>query len=452
MTSVLIVDDEQVFLDSVARRLRTKGYRDITTVRDPTTVLSLTVDHAFDVAFLDISMPKMDGITLLELIKQESPSTECVMVTAHESVPLAVKAIRLGAFDYLVKPVDPNQLVLCLTRAVERRRMVDMLEVRTRPIESTPLSDPEAFEAIITNDEAMLRLLHEAELHAKSTIPVLITGETGVGKELLARAIHDTSSRAKGPFIPINMLSLSASLFESELFGHAKGAFTGAVADRDGYLKQAKGGTLFLDEIGDLGVEIQGKLLRILQEEEYTPVGKTRPEKADVRFIAATNLDLAKQVRAGRFRKDLYYRLRFAGLHLPPLRERRGDIRALAAHFVAQSTRPRATLSDEAATALVRHDWPGNVRELRGAVLAAANLAERCEIDRAHLNLPSDEITDTPPGQPADADALLPMAEVERRHILRAYETLEHNKTQTARALGISLASLHRKLKAYSVD
>jgi two-component system response regulator AtoC len=249
------------------------------------------------------------------------------------------------------------------------------------------------------------------------------------------------------------MLSLSPLLFESEFFGHAKGAFTGALADRAGYLENAQGGTLFLDEIGDLPMEIQGKLLRILQEGEFTPVGKTTPRRADVRFVAATNQDLQARVEEGVFRKDLYYRLRFAHLTLPPLRERKGDVRLLAEAFVRGSSRPDASISEEAMAVLMLHDWPGNVRELKGAMEAAANLAESGVIEPEHLHL------EDAPGMAESVEAaeeaqapLAPLAEIERRHILAVYHALDDNKTHAARRLGISLATLQRKLKAYGVS
>jgi two-component system response regulator AtoC len=367
------------------------------------------------------------------------------MVTAVDNIDSVMHATRIGAFDYLVKPLRPEQLVDALERALSYKRMVDLLDLRQKELAEEKLEEPEAFAGILTCDDRMLRLLHEAELHARSRVPVLVTGETGVGKELMAQSIHRASPRRRGPFVAVNMLSLSSSLFESEFFGHRKGSFTGAIADKEGYLDRARGGTLFLDEIGDLPMELQAKLLRILQEGEYCPVGDTRPRQADVRFIAATHQDLEK---AG-FRRDLYYRLRFAHIAIPPLRQRRDDIRLLAARFVEGSARPDARLSDDALEALVAHDWPGNVRELKGVIEAAANLAERGEISPRHLNIP---LRRRASGDPqTDPASLLPLAEVERRHILRVYEATGKNKTHTAKVLGISPQTLHRKLAAYRV-
>ena len=450
--SILIVDDEQAFLNSVTRKLRLEGYDNLTPLSDPLLVAPLLASKSFDVAFLDVTMPRMSGLDLLQALKSESPQTEAIMITAHEDVPTVVRAMRLGAYDYLTKPLQPDQLVHILERALERRRLSELLLLRSREGVEEALANPEAFSGIITGDERMLRLLREAELHAASDIPVLVTGETGTGKELMARAVHNASRRSDGPFVAVNMLSLSYSLFESEFFGHAKGSFTGATADKKGYLSQAAGGTLFLDEIGDLPMEIQGKLLRILQEREFVPVGKTRPERADVRFVAATNQDLEALVGAGSFRKDLFYRLRFAHIPLPPLRERQDDVRLLAVQKLKASGHS-GDITERAEAMLVAHDWPGNVRELEGVLQAAANLSGGEAVSERLLNLP--ESVALRAARRVDADGaevdIEPLAEVERRHILAVYKALGSNKTQAAKALGISLATLQRKLKAYRV-
>ncbi len=449
MAQILLVDDEAFFLKIMQENLRSLGYDSLTPLSDPAQVVGAVRAHCFDAAFLDINMPGMDGLQLLEQVKLISPQTECIMVTSNEEIPSVIQAIKLGAYDYLVKPVSADQLERALDRALERKRMMDIHLLRQERSFSEALDQPEAFAEIVTSDQTMLRLLHEAELHARSDIPVLVSGETGTGKELMARSLHRASRRAEGPFVAVNMLSLSASLFESEFFGHAKGAFTGAIGEKKGYLGEAAKGTLFLDEIGDLPMDIQGKLLRILQEGEYTPVGKTSPLRADVRFVAATNQDLDQLVAQGRFRKDLYYRLRFAQLHLPPLRQRLDDVRLLAAKFLGDSSRPRAELSTAAESRLIGHDWPGNVRELKGVIEAAANLAEKGRIEPGHLNLPQSKFEAA--SGPSGAEFLEPLAEVERRHILTVYKTMDGNKTQAAHHLGISLATLQRKLKAYQV-
>ncbi len=448
--SVLVVDDERSFLDSVVRALRLEGYDDVKAVDDPTAVPEMLATRGFDVALLDITMPGMDGLELLGVIKERSPQTECIMVTAHEGIDLVIRSIKAGAYDYLVKPITPDQLTHALERALERRRLVEALALKSAMALDRTLDNPEAFGEILTGHPRMLRLLREAELHAGSNIPILVTGDTGTGKELLASAIHRASRRAGGPFVPVNMLALSPTLFESEFFGHARGAFTGADRERAGFLAQARGGTLFLDEIGDLSLEIQGKLLRVLQEGEYVPVGRTRSERADVRFVAATNQDLPALVGKGKFRRDLFYRLQFAHLRLPALSRRPGDVPLLAAHFLQAAGRSGVTLSGEAEAALEAHGWPGNVRELRGVMEAAANLAVGGPIKPEHLNLPAARPL-APGGPPARVGQLEPLADVERRHIIAVYEAVGRNKSQAARVLGIGLQTVHRKLKAYGV-
>ncbi|MBF0226055.1 MAG: sigma-54-dependent Fis family transcriptional regulator [Desulfobacterales bacterium] len=259
-TSILIVDDEQSFLNSVMRKLRLQGYTDLTPISNPSEVPKLLQSKTFDAAFLDIIMPEMNGLELLQIIKEQSPQTECIMLTANEDIPSVIQAIKYGAFDYLVKPIKPDQLIHALDRALERKQLFNILLMRQKKGFKDSFNNPDAFKEIITCDEKMLQLLHEAELHSQSDIVMLITGETGVGKELVTRAIHLASRRASGPFIAINMLAVSPMLFESEFFGHKKGSFTGADKDKLGHIAKASDGTLFLDEIGDLSMEIQRKL------------------------------------------------------------------------------------------------------------------------------------------------------------------------------------------------
>lgn len=450
--SILIVDDEQTFLESVEMMLALEGYKDVTMISRPREVIDLVKTNSYDVAFLDITMPEMDGLEVLKVIKEQSPATECIMVTANEMISNVVKATRMGAYDYLVKPILPEQLKIALDQALEHRFLMEYLRSRSTIAAREALDKPEVFEKIITGDEKMFSLLHEAELQAASNIPVLVDGETGVGKELLARAIHDASDRESHPFIAVNMLALSPSLFESEFFGHAKGAFTGADREKEGYLSQAKGGTLFLDEIGDLSLELQGKLLRILQEGEFVPVGKTTPRKADVRFIAATNQNLEQRVQNHKFRKDLYYRLQFARLSLPPLRDRKSDIPLLAAGFADSAKTGGVHISEHAILALGNYNWPGNIRELKGVIESAANLAEKGIIEPAHMRLPLAAIRSKTASKEGSPELLIPLAEVEKRHILAVFQALGKNKSKTARTLGIGLQTLYRKLKEYDVS
>jgi two-component system response regulator AtoC len=321
-SSILVVDDERDFLDSVRRGLITSGIKNVRTEEDPRKAAAAFEEgEEFDIALIDVTMPDMNGIELLEVIKSTSPATECIMVTAVDEARVAIDCLKKGAYDYLVKPISKEDVGSAINRALERRRLIEILDLR-KSTTLPRLINEKAFKPILTRTPDVMRVLKEAELHAASNIPILITGETGTGKELLARAVHAASPRAGNAFTPINMESLNPQLFESQFFGHTKGAFTGAREDRVGYLESTHRGTLFMDEIGNLPFELQGKLLRVLQDGEFIKIGTAKPRKVDVRFIAATNSDLDRMIVTKQFRKDLYYRLKGGWLHLPPLRER----------------------------------------------------------------------------------------------------------------------------------
>jgi transcriptional regulator with PAS, ATPase and Fis domain len=315
------------------------------------------------------------------------------------------------------------------------------------------LKNEEAFKLIVTRSANVLRVLKEAELHAKSDIPILITGETGTGKELLARAIHTASARAKFRFTPVNMESLNANLFSAEFFGHTKGAFTGAEKARAGYLESTNLGTLFLDEIGNLPPELQGKMLRVLQDGEYFKLGTSKPRKVDVRFVAATNLDLDKLMAKKLFRRDLYYRLRGGWLHLPSLRERPDDIPLLISRFIEEFAGPDSNCGIDQKTMqlLLDYDYPGNIRELKGIIQSAVNLAQEGPISPQFLpeHLRKRVSRVTPRSKPA---SIIPLLVVEKSHILEVYDRMDKNKSQTARALGIGLNTLRRKLESYGIE
>ncbi|MCU0605780.1 MAG: sigma-54 dependent transcriptional regulator, partial [Desulfobacterales bacterium] len=401
-----------------------------------------------------LGMPEMNGQELLDLIKKHSPTTECIMVTAVNDARTAVECLRQGAYDYLVKPVSEEDLLFAVKRALERKRLLDILHIeksRRPPV----FAHPEAFAGILTRCPSLLRVLKEAELHAASDVPILITGESGTGKELLARAIHRASARAAGMFLPLNMAAFSADLFEAEFFGHTRGAFTGAERERSGHLKYCHRGTLFLDEVGNLPLALQGKLLRVLQDGEFTPVGSSAPQKADVRFVAATNEELDQMVDSGRFRRDLYYRIRGSWLHLPALRERREDIPLLSGRFLREfgASGESLRLEEDALELLMGYEFPGNIRELKSMLQSAVNLAQGRRVSTACL--PQDlRRRRSPPARerlhPEMAGLLL--ADVEKQHILDTYERLQRNKVRTARALGLGLNTLRRKLKVYRVS
>ncbi|HYA13463.1 MAG TPA: sigma-54 dependent transcriptional regulator [Syntrophales bacterium] len=452
---IIVVDDEQDFLDSIMRGLITAGYKNVRTESNPKeAAVIFEQGGAYDIALIDITMPGLNGMELLEVIKKYSPSTECIMVTAVNEAKVAVECLKKGAYDYLVKPLSKDDLILRINHAEERKRLLDILDLKKKDV-LPELMYPEAFENIVTRSVNVLRILKEAELHSVSDVAVLITGESGTGKELLAKAIHMASSRANSTFMPVNMASLHSSLFDAEFFGHTKGAFTGAEKDRVGYLEHANHGTLFLDEIGSMPFDLQGKLLRVLQEGEFTKLGTSRLQKTDVRFIAATNENPDRLLARGMFRKDLYYRLKGAWLHLPPLRERQEDIPLLIGKFLTefQKAPEPKRIDEKAISMLTAYDYPGNIRELRSILQAAVNLAQDGPIT-AHL-LPDHvrsrrSIAKSAPQ--TESEKIAPLAEVEKAHILKAYDQTAKNKTEAARLLNIGVNTLRRKLESYGVE
>lgn len=457
--TILVIDDEQDFLDSARRGLISSGFKKVQLEIDPRRAAVLFEEgKSFDIALIDVSMPGMNGLELLGVIKNNSPNTECLMVSAMNEVTIAVECLKKGAYDYLLKPISKDELVSAVKRTLERKRLLDIVEFGK---ESSPpkLTHREAFSPIVTASAKVLNILKEAELHAASDVPVLVTGESGTGKELLARSIHLASPRVKYTFTPINMASLSATLFDAEFFGHTKGAFTGAELPRAGYLEETHQGTLFLDEIGNLPPELQGKLLRVLQDGEYLKLGTSKPQTADVRLIAATNANLEKLIASEMFRKDLYYRLRGAWLKLPPLRDRKEDIPLLIDKFLDEFSGVvgRQDIEEDATLRLMEYDYPGNIRELRSIIRSAVNLSRgksirvnhlpgylrrRKSIQRGNFKIMDKNIHTAP-------FPIAPLAEVEKACILRAYEEMGRNKMQAAKFLGIGLNTLRRRLESY---
>ncbi|MDY6792729.1 MAG: sigma-54 dependent transcriptional regulator [Thermodesulfobacteriota bacterium] len=453
--TIILVDDDPDFVEILKVKLKRIGFTNVRTEVDSVKAASLFErGQTFDVALIDMSMPDLNGIQLLERIKNTSPGTECIMVTAVNDARVAVDCLKKGAYDYLVKPIEREDLVLSIHRALERKRLLDILDVKKKA--SLPkLIYADTFKPIITRSHKMLRILKEAELHAKSDVPILITGESGTGKELLAKAIHCTSPRSKFKFTPVNMASLTTGLFEAEFFGHTKGAFTGAENQRAGFLEHTNQGTLFLDEIGNLPLELQGKLLRVLQDGEYFKLGSSSHQTADVRLITATNEDLDKLMAKGMFRKDLYYRIRCGWLHLPPLRERKEDIPLLVKKFFQEynGTGNSQNIGEEAIRLLMDYDYPGNIRELKAIIQSAVNLAQGKPIsanflpDHLKKNMAVSPCADSP-----EKPSVAKLSQIEKNHILHTYNHTGQNKSQTARLLGIGLNTLRRKLKAYGVN
>ena len=449
---ILVVDDDRDFLEIMKRRLRDLHFRHVHLEEDPFKAASFieTGKHV-DLALLDMTMPDMTGIELLDIIKGFSPITECIIITAVDEARAAVTCLQKGAYDYLLKPVSKEDLALSIHRALEHKRLLDLRDLGKQ--QTVPrLKNREAFKEIDTVSKRMMRVLKEAELHAASDVPVLITGESGTGKELLARAIHQASPRRAHPFTAINMASLNGNLFDSEFFGHTRGAYTGAEKDRAGYLEYTDKGTLFMDEIGLLPLEVQGKLLRFMQDGRYLKLGTSADKHADVRFVAATNTNLENRMKQGQFRKDLYYRIRGGWLHLPPLRERKKDIPLLIRTFLSThyDLDKEIFITPETIELLVNYDFPGNVRELKALVQSAANLAQGKPISPRYLpeSIRHRKRLKTMT-LPAGAAALASLEAVEKTHILKTYRRMGKNKSQTARVLGVGLNTLRRKLALY---
>ncbi|MCP4153096.1 MAG: sigma-54-dependent Fis family transcriptional regulator, partial [bacterium] len=356
------------------------------------------------------------------------------------------------AYDYLVKPISREELVTTINRALERKRLYDIIDLGKK-LTLPQLKNKKAFKPIVTRNKNVLRSLKEAELHARSDVPILITGASGTGKELLARAIHAASQRADFPLTSVNMASLTPSLFDAEFFGHTKGAFTGAEVNRDGHLERTNKGTLFLDEFGTLAPELQGKLLRVLQEGEFFKLGTSAVKKVDVRFIAATNVDLEKLMAAGAFRKDLYYRLRGGWLHLPPLNERKDDIPLLVRHFLNEfGQKAENEINAEALELLTDYNYPGNIRELKSIIQSAVNMAQGNPIKASHLPHYFDKKKKSARQTPKPVtQKFVPLATMEKDYIRQVYRHLEKNKTRSAELLGISINTLRRKLKTHQI-
>ena len=448
MTRVLIVDDEANLRRTLGRTLRSEGYETAET-RDGVEAVSLLRRGGIDAVILDLSMPRLDGFGVLDALRQEEGAPPAIVLTAHAGLDNAVKAVRAGAFDFLEKPPAAEAVLLRLRRALEASR---------RHIETETLAVRPALERMLGESSAMTTLREAIERVARTSARVLILGEKGAGKELVARAIHEGSPRKGGPMVKVNCAAVPADLFEAELFGHVKGAFTGAVASRRGRFERASGGTLLLDEIGEIPPPVQPKLLRALEEGEIERVGAEEGTRIDVRVVAATNRDLAALVAEGRFREDLYYRLEVVTIEVPPLRERREDIPALAEHFLSQacldSGREPLALTPGAVELLGRQPWPGNVRQLRNLMERLAILAPKEPLDhevvRRHLG--GAPQADSGGGFPETGPLSAAVAAFERRFIAAAIERNGGNISATARELSLDRSALYKKLKALGME
>jgi len=436
-----VVDDEFSVRDSLQSWFKKDGY-EVHAAASGQEALETLEKGKYDVAVVDIRMPHMDGVQLQDHIRNIDPRTEVIMITAFASVDTAVRSLKQGAFDYVTKPVDPDELSHLVRRALEHQRLKEE-NTQLRGTIDEFVSD----DAIVGESPPMQKVMELVQHVAKTDATVLIRGESGTGKELVARAVHANSLRRYAPIIPVNCGGLPETLLESELFGHEKGAFTGAQQRRKGRLEMADGGTLFLDEVGSISIKTQMDLLRVLETKEFSRIGGVAPIEVDFRVICATNESLEEAVREGRFREDFYYRINVFTIDVPPLRERRSDIPLLAEHLLRRFARQMDTritgISREAMSALEAWDWPGNVRELSNAIERAMVVGKGEEIQAG--DLPLRRSLHERLGEP---DSL---AEVERRHIQAVLEQTEWNITQTARILGVDRVTVYNKIKKYGL-
>ncbi|MCP4715787.1 MAG: sigma-54-dependent Fis family transcriptional regulator [Deltaproteobacteria bacterium] len=450
----MIVDDDTGLLSSINATLVSNGLPQPALFSDSRLVMAALREQPFSVVLLDLIMPNLGGIDLLRQVKQEFPATECMIVTANDDAASAVQAMKYGAYDYLVKPLDPEKLVIAIRNALERYGMKRELDFfrSSRSFES--LQQPEAFADMVAADEAMAQVFNQVEAAAPTDYNVVITGESGTGKELLARIIHQVSLRAQGPFVAVNMAAFSKNLFEDEFFGHDKGAYTGAHAEKKGFFEEAHGGTLFLDEIAEMDPALQAKLLRVLQESQFYRLGSTRSRSVDVRILAATNRDIREEIKRATFREDLYYRLNMFHIHIPALRERPGDILPLANYFLrlhaGRNNKEIRAIDSELEAALMCYGFPGNIRELESVIARAVLQEKGTTLTRA--SAADIEVGPLSPDVPQAAGGLAMLADIERRHIGRVLDFTAGNKTRAAKILGIGLRTLQRKVKEYEND
>jgi DNA-binding NtrC family response regulator len=440
---ILVVDDEEIVRESLLGWLEKDGYTVETAPDGPTAVERLKAEP-WSILLVDLKMPGMDGIQVLQEARTLRPDAAAIMMTAFATVDTAVAAMKIGASDYLVKPFDPEELSLLIQKIVTQQALVHENTVLRKA-----LKREYRFHDFVSKSPAMQAVFELARVAARSQSTILIQGESGTGKELLARAIHAESPRSAGAFVAVSCAALAETLLESELFGHEKGAFTGAAGRRKGKFEAADGGTLFLDEIGDISPKLQLDLLRVLETRRFDRLGGNETVEVDVRIIAATNRDLARAVREGRFREDLYYRLNVIPITLPPLRERREDLPLLVEHILEQlgieMGRRIDGLSAEGMRLLLAHHWPGNVRELRNVLERAAVVAPGHLIEGADLGL-------VVPPAPGDGDgALVSLEEVERRHVTEVLRRTAGNVSQAARILDIDRVTLYHKMKKYGL-
>ena len=455
--NILIVDDEEVVQEACRRTLTSQGYR-VEGAMNVDEAIAKLERQLFDVVTVDLVMPGRCGTDLIEIIKERYPSTQTIVITGYASINTAVESIKSGAFDYLSKPFTPSELILTVKKALEEKGR--MLAPYTS---DQALPHEMIFDNIIANSPRMMEIFRLVTKVAATSTTVLIIGESGTGKELVARSIHKNSARKDSRFVTVDCLSLTSSLLESELFGHVKGSFTGAMSNKAGFFEVANHGTLFLDEIGDLNFDLQGKLLRVIQERKYTPVGGTEAKATDIRLVTATNKNLKKMVETGAFREDLFYRLYVFPIFLPPLRERKEDIPLLIDHFLnkydERNPSSRCGISEEAMKCILAYGWPGNVRELE-------NTVERALI---HADDPEIQLDDLPDGisglhseiaKPEDVKDLKRLkkqlrdqaiVELEKEFVINALTAHKWNVSRAASAVGMQRTNFYKLINKYSI-
>lgn len=447
MSKILVVDDEVQIRTLLSRMLELEGY-EVCQAGDCRTALKQLEFQSPDVVLCDVFLPDGNGVDLVSSVKKTAPNVEIILLTAHGNIPDGVQAIKNSAFDYITKGDDNNKIIPLVSRAVEKARMNVRLEKLEKKVGHTY-----SFDSVLGDSKALKDAVSLAQKVSGTDVPVLLTGETGTGKEVFAQAIHYNSKRAKQNFVAVNCSSFSKELLESEMFGHKAGSFTGALKDKKGLFEEADNGTIFLDEIGEMAFELQAKLLRILETGEYIKIGDTKPTRVNVRVVAATNRNLPEEITAGRFREDLFYRLSVFQIHLPPLRERAGDVRILAKAFVkdfsVRLARPVTEITPAFLEALEQQPWKGNIRELRNVIERSLIVCESERLDVADLpldiqNTHYEQSDETTPGS-------FELSAMERRHIARVLEYTKGNKTEAARLLKIGLTTLYRKIEEYGV-
>ncbi len=443
--TLLLVDDEPSYLDLLKGLLNQEGYQEVLTEQYPEKVMGLLETRQVDLILMDVSMPNLNGLELLESINQYYPQIPVIMVTAINETEIALKAIRLGAYEYITKPPDTDRLFLTIKRALEQHMLKLELDSH-RSAEPKLISDKTNFSDIITACPLMYKVFELVEIFAPTNEMILITGETGTGKDLIAKKIHELSPRKNNPFIAVNLASISNSLFESELFGHEKGSFTGALNEKRGYFEEANGGTIFLDEIGELPKELQGKLLRTIQYNQIYRIGNPKPMQLDIRIIAATNRNLVEAVNNKEFRADLFYRLNRGFIQLPPLKNRGDDVILLAKHFLQLSNitykKEISDFEDNVLELLRNYDFPGNVRELENIIFNAVAKT------KGNDSIKELDIPRLVSFQKKEAVQLITIDAAMEEHIKSVLNFTEGNTLRAADILGISERTLQRRLKS----